>query len=80
MSFQSPIDPMAVRARHLDDSHTDDAVYLVRLSAAAGQGARSGLEPTLWGRDAEAIATMAPTGRNVRYLADVPLPPSLKSR
>ena len=46
-------------------------------TALAAQGARSGLETTLWGRDPEAIATMASTGRNVRYLADVPLPPAL---
>jgi len=46
-------------------------------TALAAQGARSDLATVLWGRDAEAIATMASSGRNARYLPDVPLPPAL---
>ena len=40
--------------------------------------ARNGARTTLWGRDPAAIAAMAATRRNARYLPDAEFPPSLE--
>src|SRR5438309_268522 len=39
--------------------------------------ARNGVPTTLWGRDAAAVAQIAATHRNARYLPDLELPPQL---
>lgn len=46
-------------------------------TALAALLARNGAPTTLWGRDAEALADMAATRRNARYLPDLELPPKL---
>jgi glycerol-3-phosphate dehydrogenase (NAD(P)+) len=46
-------------------------------TALAALIARNGAPTRLWGRDAEALATMAESGRNARYLPDLDLPPEL---
>lgn len=47
-------------------------------TALAVQLARNGVPTTLWGRSADAIAQMAQTRTNARYLPDLPLPESLQ--
>lgn len=47
-------------------------------TALAAVLARNGAATTLWGRDAAAIAQIAATRRNVRYLPDLPLPEVLQ--
>ncbi len=46
-------------------------------TALASLCARSGHQTTLWGRCARDIEAMAAQGRNLRYLPDIDLPPSL---
>src|SRR5512135_2807516 len=46
-------------------------------TALAAVLARNGVATTLWGRDAQAIAQMAATRRNARYLPDLELPSAL---
>jgi glycerol-3-phosphate dehydrogenase (NAD(P)+) len=46
-------------------------------TALAAVLARNGVATTLWGRDPAAIAQMAATRRNARYLPDLELPPTL---
>ncbi len=46
-------------------------------TALAALLARNGTRTTLWGRDAEAMAAMAATHRNTRYLPDLDLPEAL---
>jgi len=46
-------------------------------TALAAVLARNGAPTTLWGRDANAIAVMATTRRNARYLPDLELPATL---
>ncbi|HET7268409.1 MAG TPA: NAD(P)H-dependent glycerol-3-phosphate dehydrogenase [Oleiagrimonas sp.] len=46
-------------------------------TALASLLARNGARTTLWGRDAKALASMAATHRNARYLPDLELPPQL---
>src|SRR4051812_36507374 len=46
-------------------------------TALAAVLARNGVSTTLWGRDAEAMALIAATRRNVRYLPDLELPATL---
>lgn len=46
-------------------------------TALASLCARSGHPTTLWGRNAADMAAMAKQGRNLRYLADIDLPPAL---
>ncbi len=46
-------------------------------TALASLLARNGSDVVLWGRDTEAIASMAATRQNVRYLPDLSLPPAL---
>src|SRR5581483_9558876 len=46
-------------------------------TALAAVLARNGAPVTLWGRDPAAIAEMAATRRNARYLPDLELPPEL---
>ena len=46
-------------------------------TALAAQAARNGAATVLWGRDRDAIAAMAATHRNTRYLPDLPLPETL---
>src|ERR1700759_3134904 len=40
--------------------------------------ARNGVSTTLWGRDESAVAAMAESHHNVRYLPDLELPATLK--
>lgn len=40
--------------------------------------ARNGAPTTLWGRDVDAVAQIAATRRNARYLPDLELPPALR--
>ena len=47
-------------------------------TALAALAARNGVPTRLWGRDAEALAAMAASGRNQRYLPDMQLPPELQ--
>lgn len=47
-------------------------------TALAVQAVRNGLDTVLWGRDAAAIAAMADSHRNARYLPDLPLPEGLR--
>ncbi len=47
-------------------------------TALAALLARNGTRTTLWGRDADAVAAMAATHRNARYLPDLDLPDSLQ--
>src|SRR5215470_3430796 len=47
-------------------------------TALAAVLARNGGPTTLWGRDAAAIAQIAATRRNARYLPDLPLPEALR--
>jgi glycerol-3-phosphate dehydrogenase (NAD(P)+) len=46
-------------------------------TALAAVLARNGMPTTLWGRDAGAVAQMAATRRNTRYLPDLELPSTL---
>ncbi len=46
-------------------------------TALALVAARAGREVRLWGRDEETIAAIGETGRNPRYLGDIPLDPGL---
>ncbi|HSN01710.1 MAG TPA: NAD(P)H-dependent glycerol-3-phosphate dehydrogenase, partial [Rudaea sp.] len=46
-------------------------------TALAAVLAHNGVATTLWGRDAQAIAQMAATRRNARYLPDLELPSAL---
>ncbi len=46
-------------------------------TALASLCARSGYATTLWGRNAQDVASMAATGRNLRYLPDIDLPATL---
>ena len=46
-------------------------------TALATLAARNGVTTRLWGRDAVALADMAATHRNQRYLPDLELPPNL---
>jgi len=46
-------------------------------TALAALSARNGVPTRLWGRDATALAAIARTHRNQRYLPDVDLPPEL---
>jgi glycerol-3-phosphate dehydrogenase (NAD(P)+) len=46
-------------------------------TALATLAARNGVTTRLWGRDATALAHMAATHRNQRYLPDLELPPNL---
>lgn len=46
-------------------------------TALAALAARNGVTTRLWGRDAAALAKMAATHRNQRYLSDLELPPNL---
>jgi len=46
-------------------------------TALAAVLARNGVPTTLWGRDAQAMARMADTRRNARYLPDLELPAAL---
>lgn len=46
-------------------------------TALAALLARNGTATTLWGRDAQAMADMAQSGRNARYLPELDLPGSL---
>src|SRR5579871_5984900 len=46
-------------------------------TALAALAARNGVPTRLWGRDGEALAAMAASGRNQRYLPDLELPPEL---
>lgn len=46
-------------------------------TALAALLARNGTRVTLWGRNSKALATLAATRRNVRYLPDLELPPEL---
>ncbi|MBB3226295.1 glycerol-3-phosphate dehydrogenase (NAD(P)+) [Luteibacter sp. Sphag1AF] len=46
-------------------------------TALAALLARNNVPTRLWGRDAAALAAMAETGRNARYLPDLDLPPEL---
>jgi glycerol-3-phosphate dehydrogenase (NAD(P)+) len=46
-------------------------------TALAAVLARNGAPTTLWGRDADAVALMAATRRNARYLPDLELPAAL---
>lgn len=46
-------------------------------TALAAVLARNGVPTTLWGRDADALATMQATRRNARYLPEMDLPESL---
>jgi glycerol-3-phosphate dehydrogenase (NAD(P)+) len=46
-------------------------------TALATMAARNGVPTRLWGRDAAALADMAATHRNQRYLPDLQLPPGL---
>ena len=47
-------------------------------TALAALAARNGVPTRLWGRDAQALAAMAQTHRNQRYLPDLELPPELR--
>lgn len=47
-------------------------------TALAALLTRNGARVTLWGRDADAVADMASTHRNARYLPDLELPGSLQ--
>jgi glycerol-3-phosphate dehydrogenase (NAD(P)+) len=47
-------------------------------TALAAVLARNGAATTLWGRDAQAMARMAATRRNARYLPDLELPAALE--
>jgi glycerol-3-phosphate dehydrogenase (NAD(P)+) len=46
-------------------------------TALAALSARNGVPTRLWGRDAQALAAMASSHRNQRYLPDLELPPEL---
>ncbi|HEX7815575.1 NAD(P)H-dependent glycerol-3-phosphate dehydrogenase [Dyella sp.] len=46
-------------------------------TALAALAARNGVPTRLWGRDAQALAAMAATRRNARYLPDLDLPAEL---
>ena len=46
-------------------------------TALAALAARNGVPTRLWGRDADALAAMAATRRNARYLPDLELPAEL---
>ena len=46
-------------------------------TALAALAARNGVPARLWGRDARALADMAASGRNARYLPDLDLPAEL---
>ncbi|HEX7340218.1 MAG TPA: NAD(P)H-dependent glycerol-3-phosphate dehydrogenase [Rhodanobacteraceae bacterium] len=46
-------------------------------TALAALLARNGTPTTLWGRNGEALAAMAATHRNARYIPDLELPPEL---
>jgi len=46
-------------------------------TALAAVLARNGVPTTLWGRDPQAVAQIAATRRNARYLPDLELPPQL---
>jgi glycerol-3-phosphate dehydrogenase (NAD(P)+) len=46
-------------------------------TALASLCARGGHATTLWGRNAQDMASMAAQGRNLRYLPDIDLPPTL---
>ncbi|HET8764190.1 MAG TPA: NAD(P)H-dependent glycerol-3-phosphate dehydrogenase [Rhodanobacter sp.] len=46
-------------------------------TALAALTARNGVATTLWGRDPKALAAMAASRRNVRYLPDIELPATL---
>lgn len=46
-------------------------------TALAALAARNGVPTRLWGRDADALAAMAATHRNARYLPDLELPAEL---
>jgi glycerol-3-phosphate dehydrogenase (NAD(P)+) len=47
-------------------------------TALAALTARNGVPTRLWGRDAGALAAMAETGQNQRYLPDIQLPAELR--
>ncbi len=47
-------------------------------TALAALTARNGVPTRLWGRDAKALAAMAETGQNQRYLPDIQLPAELR--
>ncbi|HEY9132646.1 MAG TPA: NAD(P)H-dependent glycerol-3-phosphate dehydrogenase [Dyella sp.] len=47
-------------------------------TALAALTARNGVPTRLWGRDADALAAMAATRRNARYLPDLELPAELR--
>ena len=47
-------------------------------TALAALTARNGVPTCLWGRDAKALAAMAETGQNQRYLPDIQLPSELR--
>ena len=47
-------------------------------TALAALTARNGVPTRLWGRDAAALAAMAETGQNRRYLPDIQLPAELR--